>query len=377
MSPDAFALFKAPEVARSVVDRLLALHSREPVKLMHVCGTHENAIGRYGLRDLLPPWLTVIAGPGCPVCVCPASDIQMAVDIALDKGVCVTTFGDMFRVPARISLSEAKGRGGDVRIVFSVMDALDLARKNPGLQVVFFAVGFETTAVTTAAAALTDTPDNFSLLVSHRLVPPALAALTREEVAEGGSSAEGKLAGAPEVRGFLLPGHVCTVMGTRDYEIIPEVLRLPAVVAGFEPVDVLLGIHALARMVVDNAPALENRYPRAVRPEGNQKAREILFRVFEPCAAHWRAIGSIPKSGLAIRQEFRHLDARSRFNVEPDLSLEEVKAGCCCGEIMLGRANPSQCGLFGTGCTPDRPYGPCMVSMEGTCRNWLKYCGKA
>ena len=361
MEHDLFAAFKDPEMARGVVRRLHALASPRPVKLMHVCGTHENAIAHHGLRDLLPDWLQVIAGPGCPVCVCPAADIQMAVDLALSGKACVATFGDMFRVPARTSLAEAKAAGGDVRIVFSITDAVELARANPSLEVVFFAVGFETTAVTTAAAVLSDPPANFRLLVSHRSIPAALAALLAD----------------PELvlAGFLLPGHVTTVTGTLDYQFIPERHGVPVTVAGFEPVDVLLGILSLAEMAVSGVARLENRYTRAVRGGGNERAVAALRKVFSPCDAHWRGIGVIPGSGLALRPEFARLDAGAHFGFVPDTSLHELAPGCSCGLIMLGKLDPPACPLFGRACTLDRPYGPCMVSMEGTCRNWHRYRG--
>ena len=359
MNQEIFSSFRRSDIARKIVAEMQETECDEPVKLMHVCGTHENAIARFGLRDLMPQWLEVIAGPGCPVCICPASDIQMAVDLALDHGACVTTFGDMFRVPANISLAEAKTRGGDVRVVFSVMDAVDLARREPDLKVVFFAVGFETTAVTTAAALLTDPPDNFSVLVSHRLVPPALEAL----------AATGQVG----VGGLLLPGHVPTVMGPTEYDVFPDKYGVPVTVAGFEPVDVLLGVKSLADMVIAGDAKLENRYPRAVKREGNTVAVEAMWKVFDRCDAHWRAIGVIPGSGLELAAEYAHLDARKQYSLSPDLALEELKPGCLCGLVMLGKSNPPECALFGKACNPENPYGPCMVSMEGTCRNWFKY----
>ena len=359
MDQEIFSSFRRPDIARKIVAEMLEIECDKPVKLMHVCGTHENAIARYGLRDLLPEWLEVIAGPGCPVCICPASDIQMAVDLALDHGVCVTTFGDMFRVPARFSLAEARARGGDIRVVFSVMDAVELARREPDLKVVFFAVGFETTAVTTAAALLTDLPDNFSVLVSHRLVPPALEAL----------AATGQVG----VGGLLLPGHVTTVMGTTEYDVFPDKYGVPVTVAGFEPVDVLLGIKSLTEMVISGEARLENRYTRAVKREGNVRAVQAMWKVFDRFDAHWRAIGVIPDSGLRLNSDYAHVDAKELYSLTPDAALEELKPGCLCGLVMLGKSNPPECTLFGKACIPEKPYGPCMVSMEGTCRNWYKY----
>jgi hydrogenase expression/formation protein HypD len=326
---------------------------------MHVCGTHENAIGRFGIRSLLPSWLRVIAGPGCPVCVCPPAEIDVAVRLALDHGVILATFGDMLRVPGRISLAEARARGGDVRVVRGVHEAATLAEDHPDRQVVMVAVGFETTACTTAAAVLAGPPDNFSLILAHRLIPPALYALL----------------GLEDLRldGFLLPGHAATVSGTADYEAFAAASGLPAAVAGFEPVDILLGLERLAGLAIGGRVEVVNAYARAVRPAGNVRARQVTDDVFEPADAPWRGLGVIPNSGLALRTPFQKFDALARFGLTLDPDLPESLPGCVCGRVMVGLAEPEACPLFDSSCTPTSPCGPCMVSVEGTCRSRFVY----
>jgi hydrogenase expression/formation protein HypD len=294
------------------------------------------------------------------VCVCPARDIADAARLSLRPGVLVATFGDMLRVPADPSLEEARGRGGSVRAVLSAADAVELARAAPAVEVVFFAVGFETTACTTAAALLADPPRNFSVLCAHRLIPPALRALlAMPEIA---------------IDGFLLPGHVLTVAGLADYEEVVGTSRRPAVVAGFEPSDILRALRELVGMSRAEAPRLVNAYPRAVRPEGNPRALEAMRRVFRVVDAGWRGLGEIPASGYDVREEFAGFDARRRF--APDLAESGAPGpgsdgdppGCRCGEVMMGLCDPVECPHFGVECTPERPRGACMVSLEGTCR---------
>jgi hydrogenase expression/formation protein HypD len=351
--PDALAPFRDPARVRALAASLARLDPGRPVRLMHVCGTHENALCAAGLRDLLPPWLTLVAGPGCPVCVCPASDIDAAVRLSLRPGVTLATFGDVVRVPARLSLAAARARGADVRVVYGAADAVALARALPDRQVAFFAVGFETTACTTAAAVAADPPPNFSVLCSHRLVPPALDALL-------------DLPGvAPE--GFLLPGHVLTVTGLRPYRDLLSRRPLPMAVGGFEPVDLLLALEDLLRQVAEGRPRVGNAYPRAVREEGNPAAMAAIDRAFEPVDAAWRGVGVIPGSGLSLRPAFAAVDASARFHVRPDPEVRDTEPGCRCGDVLLGRLEPEACPLFGTACTPDDPVGPCMVANEGTC----------
>jgi len=351
--------FRDPQLLDAVCDQLAAAAGR-PLSFMHVCGTHENAIARHGLRRRLPDGLRVIAGPGCPVCVCPPADIQMAAELAVDHGAVVATFGDMLRVPAQLSLERARSLGGDVRVVLGAHQAVEIARHEPQRQVVMFAVGFETTSCTVAAAALADPPPNFSLLTSHRLIPPALAALLDVE--------------GLDLDGFLLPGHVLTVTGLEPYAPFARRSGVPAVVAGFEPVDVMLGLRELARLAAARRGEARNAYPRAVRPGGNAVARDMVERLFTIADAAWRGLGTIPGSGLALRPEYAHLDAVQRFGLQPAADLPDDLPGCRCGEVMVGRVDPEECPLFDSGdCTPEEPRGPCMVSTEGTCRSRYLY----
>ncbi len=359
MSADLLRGFRDARLASGVLDRLRALEPGEPMRLLHVCGTHENAIARHGLRSLLPPWMTVVAGPGCPVCVCPPTEIEMAVRLALDHGVIVATFGDMVPVPGRTSLAEARASGGDVRVVMGIADAVALARTAPDRQVAMMAVGFETTACTTAAALLDGPPDNFSVLLSHRRIPPALEALV--------------LVDGLRVDGFLMPGHVLTVVGTRAFDDLARLLRRPMVVAGFEPLDVLLGLLRLAESVIAGRATSDNAYPRAVRPEGNRRALALMERAFEPVDATWRGLGTIAGSGFGLRPDLRPHDAARRFGLAPDVSLPDELPGCRCGDVMTGRVDPVECPLFGGDCVPESPRGPCMVTLEGTCRNRYMY----
>ncbi|MFH0901887.1 MAG: hydrogenase formation protein HypD [Pseudomonadota bacterium] len=353
---------EAGRVERLVGD-IARLDPPRPMRFMHVCGTHENAICQFGLRDLLPPWLRLVAGPGCPVCVCPAAEIDMAVRVASSSGAIVTTFGDVVRVPARISLSDCKAQGGDCRVVYGIADAVEIARREPNREVVFFAVGFETTACTVAAALLDGVPANFSILSSHRLVPPALAALCSQTA-------------AGELDGFLLPGHVTTIIGLEPYEKLVEESRLPMVVAGFEPVDVLLAIRRLAKLTIEEHPALENAYGRCVRASGNLAARKALAEVFEPSNANWRGIGAIASSGMRLRESYASHDAARRLGIEPDGSIADIHPGCRCGEVLLGRVEPEECPLFGRKCIPEAPIGPCMVAFEGTCHARMRHAGR-
>ncbi|MBI5549524.1 MAG: hydrogenase formation protein HypD [Deltaproteobacteria bacterium] len=351
------ARFRDAAAVRRLSEAIAQLHPGREIRLMHVCGTHENALCQFGLRDLLPDWVKLVAGPGCPVCVCPAGDLDMASRLALDHGVTVATFGDVVRVPARISLMEAKARGADVRVVYGIDDAVRLARQEPARQVAFFAVGFETTACTTAAALARELPDNFTVLVSHRLVPPALEALLASE--------------GEALDGFVLPGHVTAVAGLADYQALAAKRSAPMAVAGFEPIDLLLAVEHLARRAKERRPGAPeqvfNAYSRLVKVEGNPAACHVVDEVFESCDAAWRGIGTIPASGQRIRERFGAHDAQRRFGLAPDPNIPDVHPGCRCGEVLLGRVEPEECPLFGKACHPDRPVGPCMVAFEGTC----------
>lgn len=359
----------------AAVDRVLAalyaLAPARPLRFMHVCGTHENALCEYGLRGRLPAWLTLVAGPGCPVCVCPASEIDLARRLAVDRGVLLASFGDVMRVPARGgSLLEAKAAGADCRVVYGIDDAVALAAANPAREVVFFAVGFETTACTTAAVLARGVPANFSVLTSHRLVPPALRALLAlEDVRRRTSDVGDRInTGADnQIDGFILPGHATTVTGLADYRTLGPAAPAMAV-AGFEPVELALALLRISQQAIRGDPGpIHNIYPRAVRDAGNLVARHLMDEVFAAADAAWRGIGVIPASGLRIRAHLAAHDAQVRFDVAPDPAVPDTHKACRCGDVLLGRLEPEACPLFGAGCNPDRPLGPCMVAFEGTC----------
>jgi hydrogenase expression/formation protein HypD len=330
------------------------------VRIVHICGTHEAAITEHGLRGLLPTGVQVVEGPGCPVCVTPTRDIDAALQL-LDAGVTVCTYGDMLRVPgSRTTLAEARAAGQDVRTVLSAAEALSIAR-DISSEVVFFAVGFETTAPMTAALLTEDSPPNLSLLVSHKLIPPAMAALLQMP--------------GTDVDGYLAPGHVATIIGLGPFARLPGGSAVPIVVGGFEPLDILYAVALLLRQIASGVARVENGYPRAVDPEGNPAAQRLTDRAFTPCDARWRGIGIIPRSGLALRPAWADRDARQRFGIEGD-SGEEIIPGCRCAEILTARALPDECPLFATACTPTSPLGPCMVGSEGACSIWFRYGGR-
>ena len=366
---------------KTIVDRLSkkikTVSLKRAIKIMHVCGTHENIISRFGLRDLLPENIEVIAGPGCPVCVCPGHDIELAIELALKQKAIIATFGDMIKVPScspqplgRGSLSDARTQGADIRVVYGPFDAIKIAKENTEKEVVLFAVGFETTACGVASLAQqSDIPKNFSLLISHRLIPPSMEFLL----------GVGDLC----IDGFLIPGHVATVMGLEQYQLFPEAYRMPTVAAGFEPVDVLMGILAVVKQINEGVYKCENVYQRAVHEKGNIKAQMAIKEVFDVMPAYWRGIGKIPRSGLKLKERYTELDAQCRFGVwhppqakaegKPIAHLNDINPGCSCHLIMIGKIKPTDCPLFGNTCVPEAPYGPCMVSMEGTCGVWYKY----
>jgi hydrogenase expression/formation protein HypD len=350
-----------PAVTGILAESLKGTKLCRPIRLMHVCGTHEHAIGRAGVRAILPEGLRLVAGPGCPVCVCPAGDIDLAIEAASGGDVTVATFGDMYRVPSSgSSLETVKASGGDIRVVYSPRDALDLARKLPDREVVFVAVGFETTAGPIAAALLDDPPPNFSIIPSLRLIPPALSFLLERNTGS--------------LDGFILPGHVSTVLGRDGYLFLESDYHVPGVIAGFDTADI---IHAVLELVsqIENGPPyrVSNLYRRVVSDGGNEKARRLIAAVFEPGEAKWRGIGAIPSSGLALRPAFRHLDTMAKLGLSGNPDAIDVPPGCLCHLVILGDAEPEQCVLFGGECTPRTPHGPCMVSSEGTCRARHQY----
>ncbi len=336
---------------------------------MEFCGGHTHAISRYGVPDLLPSNVRMIHGPGCPVCVLPIGRIDLAIMLALEKGVILCTYADTLRVPAsgRLSLMRAKARGGDIRMVYSVTDAIKIARDNPNKEVVFFAIGFETTTPPTAEAirqADSEGMKNFSVLCCHVLTPSAIINILE--------SPEVRVLGTVPLDGFVGPAHVSTVIGSRPYEFFAEEYRKPVVIAGFEPLDVMQAILMLIRQVNEGRAEVENEFTRAVTPDGNLKAQKLVSEVFELRRTfEWRGLGEVPYSALKIRGQYAQLDAERRFNLEykpvPD------NKSCECGAILRGLKKPIDCKLFGTVCTPEDPMGSCMVSSEGACAAHYSY----
>lgn len=349
--------FRNSELAKRVVKKIFEVAPKSgTVKICHVCGTHEWTITHFGIRSLLPSNVEVIAGPGCPVCVTPASEIDEAVQLAL-KGVVVTCFGDVLRVPgSQMSLLDAKAEGAEVRVVYSASDAVKMADKEPNKEFAFFAIGFETTAPSTAIEVLKK-PKNLSFLVSHRLIPPAMELLLG--------------IGDLHIDGFIAPGHVSTIIGLKPYEVFPKAYRMPTVVAGFEPLDVLFAVYMILKQLKDDEARLENEYTRAVSWEGNLKAQELMRQAFEVVDGEWRGLGKLPASAFRLKKEYAAYDAREKFGVKVEHS-RDLPPGCQCHLVMIGKIKPTECPLYMKTCTPQRPVGACMVSMEGTCRIWAK-----
>ena len=359
--------FRDPVKARGLaasLDRVTREIGRDPVAVMHVCGSHEQAIARFGLRAVFPRSLDVIMGPGCPVCITDVPEVDEAIALAR-QGVHIATYGDMLRVPGSSrSLADAQAEGGHIHVVYSIRQAIDLARAT-NEQVVFFATGFETTAVTTAAVVLEDLPANFSVLSAHKYIPPVM-----EIVAE-----------MPETRveGFLAAGHAAAITGWGIFDDFVARHRSPVVVAGFEPLDILAGLVRLVELVRDREAAVVNMFPRCVSKEGNLRAQEQLWKVFRPIGGRWRGIAHVPNGNLRLRDEWAHVDARRRFTIDLSALWDQAPPGlaqqCICGDIMAGISSPTDCPLYGRACVPDTPVGACMVSSEGTCRIWHQYGG--
>ncbi len=352
--------YRDPDLARTLIEKINSI-SQKNVRLMEVCGTHTVSIFRSGIRSVLPQTVSLLSGPGCPVCVTDQAEIDAFIELARIDDVIITTFGDLMRVPGtKSSLQKESAAGRDIRVVYSTMDALELARKNPHKKVIFLGVGFESTAPTIAASiysAVQMKIDNFSVISAHKLVPPALEALM--------------LSDGIKIDGFILPGHVSVIIGLNAYRPFFDRHQVPCVVAGFEPVDILQAIAMLVEMIETNHPNLDNAYPRAVIEDGNSRALKILSDVFEPADVSWRGIGVIPGSGLKIRAEYSAHDAEKMF----DIRVVDAKTpkGCACGEILTGTKIPPECALYKKACTPMNPVGPCMVSTEGTCAAFYKY----
>lgn len=332
-------------------------------QIMEVCGTHTMAIAEAGIRSLLPKHIHLISGPGCPVCVTPPEDIDAVLELAMEKDVILTSYGDMLRVPGSRrgdSLLRRRALGADVRIVYSPMDAVEIAAKEPGRQIVFLGVGFETTAPGTAAAILAAQGrglKNFTVLSMLKSVEPALRALMAADDFA--------------VDGFLCPGHVATIIGEEGFRFLPEEYRMPGVISGFEPDEILLAIFLLLKQIAGGEAKIQNAYPRAVRPEGNQLARQMLEKSFILEGAGWRGLGEIPHSGFALKEELRVFDAARRFRLQ--VGKPALQTGCRCGDVITGKLRPQMCPLFGRACTPEDPVGPCMVSSEGACAAAYKY----
>jgi len=332
---------------------------KKPVKFMHVCGTHEHTLSKYGLRPLLPKEIEILSGPGCPVCVCPAADIDKAIELGKRDDTIITTFGDMIRVPStKLSLAELKAMGADVRIVYGPHDAVEIARDNPDKEVVFFAFGFETTAPLIGYEIKSGPPSNFFFFFAHKLIPAALELLISQSQLR--------------IDGFISPGHVSTIIGLQPFKIFSDAYKVPNVIAGFEPNDVLLGILMLLQQIKNKKFETINEYSRVVKPEGNKIAQDVISEVFESVSSPWRGIGRILDGGLAIRDKYEKFDADKKFDIKIEKS-QDIPPGCSCHLIMVGKLSPNECELFGEMCTPLNPIGPCMVSQEGTCAIFYNY----
>jgi hydrogenase expression/formation protein HypD len=358
--------YQDSELARKLAYRI-AKHATRQIRLMEFCGGHTHAIMRYGIRQLVPKTVEMRSGPGCPVCVSATADLDKAIALSHLPGVIITTFGDMVRVPgSHSSLQKAKAEGANIRIVYSTMDALGIAKANPERSVIFIGIGFETTAPTIAASIIKAKRkgiENFYVLSLLKLTPPVMRALLD--------------LGEVKLDGIIGPGHVCVITGSYPYEFIPRNYGVACVISGFEPLDILLGIDKLVEQIEDGQPKVEIAYPRGVKPQGNRKALELMNQVFEIDDANWRGIGIVPQSGLKINEEYRHFDADRAFGgllraAGNDKPAREPE-GCRCGDILRGVATPPQCRLFAKVCTPENPVGPCMVSSEGACAAYYQY----
>ncbi|MBJ6723760.1 hydrogenase formation protein HypD [Geomesophilobacter sediminis] len=354
--------FRDRKIVQGLAQRIATLaQGKGPFTFMEVCGTHTMAIYQYGLRQLMPPEVRLISGPGCPVCVTHNGYLDRALALCRLPDVIITTFGDMLRVPGSTSsLMHERARGGDIRIVYSPLDAVQVAVQNPGKKVVFLGVGFETTAPTIAGSILTAAKlglKNYFVLASHKTMPTPMALL----------SADPELS----LSGYICPAHVSAIIGAHAYQPLVDQFRIPCVVTGFEPTDVMQGIEMLVRQAVAGDARVEIQYSRVVSWEGNPKAQQVLAEVFTPCDADWRGIGTLPGSGLKIADRYAAFDAERALAVEVE-PLKEHQ-GCLCGEILKGKVNPSDCPLFGKACTPENPVGACMVSSEGSCAAAHKY----
>jgi hydrogenase expression/formation protein HypD len=345
--------FRNQKTTEKLIKEIEKNNLKRDIKIMHVCGTHEMTLVRWGLRSILPKNIKLICGPGCPVCVTSASEIDFAIELAKERNIVLTTFGDMFRVPGTCySLSEAKSQGADVRIIYGIDEVAKIARKTDN-EVVHFSVGFETTTPMIASEILENHDlKNLSIICSHYLIPPAMEHLLSCQDFE--------------IDGFICPGHVSTIIGCNPYARLVDTFSKPMVISGFEPNDMLLSILMILKQMNDKEFKVENEYARAVKKKGNVVAQRIMDEVFEKCEKGWRGIGIIPNSGLRLKKKFAKFDARKKFGMKINKS-RDIKPGCKCGEIIKGKAEPGDCPYYGKACTPGKPIGACMVSVEGAC----------
>ncbi len=352
--------YQDSELAKGLARRI-ANQSTKTIRLMEFCGGHTHAIMKHGIRQLVPKTVEMMSGPGCPVCVTAIADLDKAIALAHLPNVIITTFGDMMRVPGSYSsLQQAKAEGADIRIVYSTMDALEIAKANPKKSVIFIGIGFETTAPTIAASILKaqqQEMENFHVLSLNKLTPPVMKALLD--------------LGDVQLDGIICPGHVSVIIGSHPYEFIPKNYGVACVISGFEPLDILFCIDRLVEQIENDQPKVEIAYPRGVKPEGNRKALQLMEKVFELGEANWRGVGTVPQSGLNIRRKYEHFDADRAFSVS--LKPPREPKGCRCGDVVRGAATPPECKLFGKACTPESPVGPCMVSSEGACAAYYQY----
>ncbi|MEA3496816.1 MAG: hydrogenase formation protein HypD [Bacteroidota bacterium] len=351
--------FRNKEKAKKIVRAIENISTKE-IKLMEVCGGHTMSIQKFGIPSLLPPQIELLSGPGCPVCVTDRKYIDQAIAYARLDNVIITTFGDLIRVPgSSSSLDNEKAKGRSIKIVYSILDALKIAKENPTKKVIFLAIGFETTVPGTAAGVITaakENVDNFYVFSSHKVMPPAMNALIDEGV---------------KINGYIGPGHVSTITGTGIYSGLAENFNVGCVISGFEPLDLLQSIYMLVKQFEEKNPKVEIQYKRAVKVEGNIKAKEMMYDVFEYRDDWWRGLGTLANSGLGISKKYAKFDAERKFDVEVEKTKEDK--GCICGEILKGLKSPKDCSLFANVCDPSNPVGACMVSNEGACHAFYKY----
>ncbi|MFC1870044.1 hydrogenase formation protein HypD [Chloroflexota bacterium] len=352
--------YRNAELGKQLIDSIHRSSTR-PIRLMEFCGGHTVSIFKHGIRQLLPSTVEMLSGPGCPVCVTANEDIDRVIALSDLPGIIIATFGDLTRVPGtRSSLQQSRAEGNDIRIVYSALEALDIARKNPQLATIMVGIGFETTAPTIAASVLQAEQEgmkNYHVLSLHKLTPPVIKAILDS--------------GETRLDGIVCPGHVSTIIGSNPYEFIPINYGIGCVISGFEPLDILHTISMLVKQIENNRPGVEIAYRRAVRPQGNHQALRSMKQVFDISPATWRGMGSVPASGLKLKREYRNFDAEQVFDIPPTDSHEPD--GCLCGDILRGVKVPPDCTLFRTACSPEHPVGPCMVSSEGTCAAYYHY----